>query len=61
MSKTYEITIKYLDGQVETTTINTNDIVWSLDQFIRNRKVFNGLNIEKSTIRLTKKYNRYKT
>jgi hypothetical protein len=46
MSKTYEITIKYLDGQVETTTINTNDIVWSLDQFIRNRKVFNGLNIE---------------
>lgn len=46
MSKTYEITIKYLDGQVETTTINTNDIIWSLDQFIRNRKVFNGLNIE---------------
>jgi hypothetical protein len=46
MSKTYEITIKYLDGQVETTTINTNDIVWSLDQFIRNRKVFEGLNIE---------------
>jgi hypothetical protein len=46
MSKTYEITIKYLDGQVETTTINTNDILWSLDQFIRNRKVFNGLNIE---------------
>jgi hypothetical protein len=46
MNKTYEITIKYLDGQVETTTINTNDIVWSLDQFIRNRKVFNGLNIE---------------
>lgn len=46
MNKTYEITIKYLDGQVETTTINTNDILWSLDQFIRNRKVFNGLNIE---------------
>ena len=46
MSKTYEITIKYLDGQVETTTINTNDIKWSLDQFIRNRKVFNELNIE---------------
>jgi len=46
MSKTYEITIKYLDGQVETTTINTNDIVWSLDQFIRNRKLFEGLNIE---------------
>jgi hypothetical protein len=46
MSKTYEITIKYLDGQVETTTINTNDIKWSLDQFIRNRKVFDGLNIE---------------
>jgi hypothetical protein len=46
MSKTYEITIKYLDGQVETVTINTNDIKWSLDQFIRNRKVFNELNIE---------------
>jgi len=46
MSKTYEITIKYLDGQVETTTINTNDIIWSLDQFIRNRKLFEGLNIE---------------
>lgn len=46
MSKTYEITIKYLDGQVETTTINTNDIVWSLDQFVRNRKLFEGLNIE---------------
>jgi hypothetical protein len=46
MSKTYEITIKYLDGQVETAIINTNDIKWSLDQFIRNRKVFNELNIE---------------
>jgi hypothetical protein len=46
MSKTYEITIKYLDGQIETATINTNDIKWSLDQFIRNRKVFDGLNIE---------------
>jgi hypothetical protein len=46
MSKTYEITIKYLDGQVETTTINTNDIVWSLDQFVRNRKLFEGLNVE---------------
>lgn len=46
MSKTYEITIKYLDGQVENTTLTTNDIIWSLDQFIRNRKVFNGLNIE---------------
>jgi hypothetical protein len=46
MNKTYEITIKYLDGQVESTTLTTNDIVWSLDQFIRNRKVFEGLNIE---------------
>jgi hypothetical protein len=46
MNKTYEITIKYLDGQIETATINTNDIKWSLDQFIRNRKVFDGLNIE---------------
>lgn len=46
MSKTYEITIKYLDGQVETTTINTTDILWSLDQFVRNRKLFEGLNIE---------------
>lgn len=46
MSKTYEITIKYLDGQVECTTLTTNDIKWSLDQFIRNRKVFEGLNIE---------------
>ncbi len=46
MNKTYEITIKYLDGQVETTTINTNDIVWSLDQFVRNRKLFEGLNVE---------------
>ena len=46
MNKTYEITIKYLDGQVENTTITTNDILWSLDQFVRNRKVFEGLNIE---------------
>jgi len=46
MNKTYEITIKYLDGQVKTATVNTNDIKWSLDQFIRNRKVFNELNIE---------------
>lgn len=46
MNKTYEITIKYLDGLVETTTITTNDLKWSLDQFIRNRKVFDGLNIE---------------
>lgn len=46
MSKTYEITIKYLDGQVENTTINTNDIVWSLDQFVRNRKLFEGLNVQ---------------
>jgi hypothetical protein len=46
MNKTYEITIKYLDGQVENTTITTNDILWSLDQFVRNRKLFEGLNIE---------------
>jgi hypothetical protein len=46
MNKTYEITIKYLDGQVESTTLTTNDIIWSLDQFVRNRKVFEGLNIE---------------
>jgi hypothetical protein len=46
MSKTYEITIKYLDGQVESTTLTTNDIIWSLDQFVRNRKLFEGLNIE---------------
>lgn len=46
MNKTYEITIKYLDGQVETTTIITTDIVWSLDQYIRNRKVLGELNVE---------------
>jgi hypothetical protein len=46
MNKTYEITIKYLDGQVESTTLTTNDIIWSLDQFVRNRKLFEGLNIE---------------
>ena len=46
MNKTYEITIKFLDGQVENTTITTNDILWSLDQFVRNRKLFEGLNIE---------------
>jgi hypothetical protein len=46
MSKKYEITIKYLDGQVETTTIITDDIKWSLDQFVRNRKLFNELNVE---------------
>ena len=44
--KTYEITIKYLDGQVESTSLTTNDIIWSVDQFVRNRKVFEGLNIE---------------
>ena len=38
--------IKYLDGQVDTTTITTNDLKWSLDQFIRNRKVVENLNIE---------------
>jgi len=46
MNKTYEITIKYLDGKTESTTITTNDIIWSLDQFVRNRKLFEGLNIE---------------
>jgi hypothetical protein len=46
MSKKYEITIKYLDGQVETTTIITSDINWSLKQFIRNRKLFSELNVE---------------
>jgi hypothetical protein len=46
MSKKYEITIKYLDGQVETATIITDDVKWSLDQFIRNRKLFGELNIE---------------
>lgn len=46
MNKTYEITIKYLDGQVETTTIITTDIVWSLDQYIRNRKVLGELNVK---------------
>jgi len=45
MNKTYEITIKYLDGEVETTTINTHDIKWSLEQYIRNRKIFNEFNV----------------
>lgn len=45
MNKTYEVTIKYLDGEVETTTINTHDIKWSLEQYIRNRKVFNEFNV----------------
>ena len=45
MNKTYEIRIKYLDGEVETTTINTHDIKWSLEQYIRNRKVFNEFNV----------------
>lgn len=45
MNKTYEVTIKYLDGEVETTTITTNDIKWSLEQYIRNRKVFNEFNV----------------
>lgn len=45
MNKTYEITIKYLDGEVETTTITTHDIKWSLEQYIRNRKVFNEFNV----------------
>ena len=45
MNKTYEVTIKYLDGEVETTTINTHDIKWSLEQYIRNRKLFNEFNV----------------
>ena len=46
MNKTYEITIKYLDGEIETTTITTDDIKWSIDQYVRNRKAFNNLNVE---------------
>ena len=46
MSKKYEITIKYLDGQVETATIITDDVKWSLDQFNRHRTLFGELNIE---------------
>ena len=44
--KTYEVYLKYNDGTTETTTIVTEDIKWSIDQFIRNRKVINELNVE---------------
>ena len=45
MNKTYEVTIKYLDGEVETTTITTDNIKWSLEQYTRNRKLFSESNI----------------
>jgi hypothetical protein len=44
--KEYNIYIKYTDGTTETTDIITDDIKWSIDQFIRNRKVINELNVE---------------
>jgi len=44
--KTYEIYLKYPDGEVEEATITTDNIKWSIDQFIRNRKVFSEMNVE---------------
>ena len=44
--KEYNIYIKYIDGTTQTADIITEDIKWSIDQFIRNRKVINELNVE---------------
>ena len=44
--KTYEIYLKYPDGEVEEAIITTDNIQWSIDQFIRNRKVFSEMNVE---------------
>jgi len=44
--QTYEIYLKYTDGEVEEATITTDNIKWSIDQFIRNRKVFSEMNVE---------------
>lgn len=46
MNKTYEIFIKYLDGQTETATITTHDIKWTIDQFTRNRNPYKDIIVE---------------
>ena len=45
-SKTYNIFLRYIDGETDNVTITTDNIEWSIDQFIRNRKTFSELNVE---------------
>ncbi len=42
----YKIDIKYLNGESESTIIETDDIKWSIDQYIRNRKAHSNLLVE---------------
>ncbi len=42
----YKIDIKYLNGESESTIIETDDIKWSIDQYIRNRKAPSNLLVE---------------
>ena len=44
--KTYNIFLRYTDGEVEEASITTDNIEWSIDQFVRNRKTFSELNVE---------------
>ena len=37
----YIIEIKYLDDKVEELDISTDDIQWSMEQYQRNRTLFN--------------------
>lgn len=39
--KKYTIDIKYTDGVKETIQLETSDLKWSMDQYIRNRKPLN--------------------
>lgn len=42
----YKIDIKYLNGESESTIIETDDIKWSINQYIRNRKAHSNLLVE---------------
>lgn len=44
--KKYKIDIKYFSGESESTILETDNIKWSIDQFIRNRKNHSDLKIE---------------
>jgi len=39
--KKYIIEFKYLKGTKEEVEFNTDDLVWTIDQYCRNRKIVN--------------------
>ena len=41
VADTYKVTIKYLTGEEYTTEFFTDNIIWTMEQYQRNRSPFN--------------------